>query len=104
MRMKVSWVREGIFVCIFSDPFPNICHPVIDDRSLIPLTTMCLYRRVCFHLHKLRDKFFRHQLAKGQRHRISALSRSTRYTENYLKHVSASKLPGLKNSLKLGKL
>lgn len=51
MRMKVSRVKEGIFVCMFSDPFPNICHPVIDSRSLIPLITMCLYRTICFHLH-----------------------------------------------------
>lgn len=63
--------RRDFCVYIFSDPFPNICCPVIDSRSLIPLTTLCLYRGVCFHLHILRDKLFRQQLTEGQRHRIS---------------------------------
>lgn len=58
-------------VCVFSDPFPNICHPVIDIRSLIPLNTMCLVQRGLFSAaYTETPEFSRQQLTEGQRHRI----------------------------------
>lgn len=66
MKMKVSWEGEGkccVCVCVLSDPSCNICGPMVEIRSLMPLTAVCLVPEGLFAASHTEHKFARQQLA-----------------------------------------